>query len=413
MSDVRKAITGSKGTELQGKKIALCITASVASMESPKIARELMRHGADVVAIFSDYATKLVSPELMKWATGNEVVKEITGKIEHVQLGGRGEGAADLILIAPCTANTISKIAVGISDSPVTSLVSCAMGSGIPILIAPGMHEPMYDNSIIKQNIAKLEANGIQFVEPVIEEGKAKIAPVESIVRAAIRILLSRRALAGKKIVITAGPTIEHIDPVRVITNRSSGKMGVALAEAALSRGANVTLVYGPGTEDPPVGAKVVRVKTTDEMLSAVKSELRSKVDIVVAAGAPADFAPEKPSSTKLNSQVSLNVKLKPTPKIIDVVKKISRNTKLVAFKAEHGYDTKQIKRKVQELFRNSKADLIVVNDVSKEGVGFGAETNEVIIYDTSMRSKKLKLAPKREIAEGIIDEIVSQLKVR
>jgi len=408
----RKAITGSKGKELRSKKIALCITASVAAMESPRIARELMRHGVDIVAVFSDHAAKLVSPELMEWATGNPVVKEITGKIEHVQLGGGGEDAADLILIAPCTANTISKIAKGISDSAVTSLVSCAIGSKIPILIAPGMHEPMYDNAIIKQNIAELKALGIRFVEPVMEEGKAKVASAETITKAAIQILSAKRTLAGTKFVITAGPTFERIDPVRIITNRSSGKMGVALAEAVLQRGADVTLVYGPGTAEPPAGAKVVRVETTEQMLYAAKNELKD-ADVFIAAGAPADFAPEKPSSKKLASKEILNLRLKPTQKIINQVKKINKNVKLVAFKAEYGGSSIEVRKRVQELFRNSKADLIVANDLSKKGAGFGTETNEVVIYNTAMKNKKLDLASKRDIAEGIIDEIVSLLKVR
>ena len=412
LPDDRKRIIGSKGTELKGKKIALCVTASVAAMESPGIARELMRHGADVVAVFSDYATKLLSPELMEWATGNPVIKEITGKIEHVQLGGKGEDAANLILISPCTANTISKIAKGISDSAVTSLVSCAIGSKIPILIAPGMHEPMYENIIIKQNIAELKALGIRFVEPVIEEGKAKVASVESITKAVIHTVSGKRTLAGKKIVITAGPTLERIDPIRIITNRSSGKMGIALAETALQRGADVTLVYGPGTAEPPAGAKVVRVETTEQMLSAVKKELVG-ADIFIAAGAPADFAPEKSYTKKLASRETLNVKLRPTQKIIDQVKKLNKNAKLVAFKAEYGGSPAETKKNVQELFRNSKADLVVVNDVSKKDAGFGTETNEVAIYNTAMKIKKLGLASKKAIAEGIIDEIVSQLKVR
>ena len=407
----RKRIRGSKGTELQGKKIALCITASVAAMESPRIARELMRHGADVVAVFSDYAVKLVSPELMEWATGNPVIVEITSKIEHVQLGGTSEDAANLILIAPCTANTISKIAKGMSDSAVTSLVSCAIGSKIPILIAPGMHQPMYENTIIKQNIAELKVLGIRFVEPFIEEGKAKVASTETITKAAIQTLSANRTLAGKKFIITAGPTFERIDPVRIITNRSSGKMGVALAEVALLRGADVTLVFGPGTAEPPAGAKVVRVETTEEMLYAAKNELKD-ADVFVAAGAPADFAPEKASSTKLASEEIVNLRLKPTQKIINEVKKLNKNIKLVAFKAEYGGSSIEVKKNVQELFRNSRADLVVVNDVSKRGAGFGTEANEVSIYNTVMKSKKLGLASKRDIAEGIIDEIISQLKI-
>ncbi len=278
-----KDIIGTEGDELRGKRVILCITGSVAAVRCSEIARALMRHGAEVFAVMSDMAQKIIHPYLMEWATGNPVLTELTGKVEHVALVGRHLKKADLVLAAPATANTISKIACGIDDTPVTSVVSTAFGSEIPIVIVPAMHESMYRHPIVVENIAKLRALGVEFVGPKIEEGKAKIAEVTKILEAVINRLRIKRDFADMMVLITAGPTLEHIDPVRVITNRSSGKMGVALAKEALNRGADVTLIYGPGTAVPPTEAKVVLVETTEEMYDIVVSELKSKrYDIVV-----------------------------------------------------------------------------------------------------------------------------------
>ena len=222
--DPLKDIRSTRGKELDGKKVVLCVTGSVASIEVPSLARELMRHGADVNAVMSDSAEKLVRPETLEWATGNSVVRRLTGKTEHVRLAGEWEGRADLVLVAPCTANTISKMALGIDDTPVTTLASMALGGGIPLLVAPAAHEPMYRNPAVEANIQRLKDRGVGFVGPKFEEGKAKMATVGEIVDAAIR-RLAKKDLEGRKIIITGGPTAEFIDPVRVITNFSSGKM--------------------------------------------------------------------------------------------------------------------------------------------------------------------------------------------
>jgi phosphopantothenoylcysteine decarboxylase/phosphopantothenate--cysteine ligase len=238
----------------------------------------------------------IIHPYLMEWATGNTVITELTGKIEHVALAGKHPQKADLVLVAPATANTISKIACGMDDTTVTSVVTTALGSRIPIIIVPAMHETMYDHPILAENIRKLLALGLIFIGPRVEEGKAKIAKTDEIVDAVINRLAFRQDLAGLRILITAGPTVEHIDPIRVVTNRSSGKMGVAMAEEALSRGAEVTLVYGSGTEAPPSRAHLLTVETTEQMHAAVVSELKSKnYNVVIAVAAAADWTPEKP----------------------------------------------------------------------------------------------------------------------
>ena len=408
-----KDIIGARGSELRNRKIVLCITGSVAAVKSPEIARELMSHGAEVYPVMTAMAQKIIHPNLMEWATGNPVVTELTGKVEHVALAGDHAEKADLVLVAPATANTISKIASGIDDTPVTSLVSAAFGSKIPIIIVPAMHESMYKHPILTENIEKLKSIGVEFVGPKIEEGKAKIADVEDIVNAVIRKLAYSKDLLGKKVLVTAGPTLEYIDPIRVITNKSSGKMGVAIAEEALYRGAEVTLIYGRGAVPPPAGVRVIRVETTEEMYDALMEELRTqKHDIVIAAAAAADFTPEKPIERKISTRNTheLILKLKPTPKIIEAVKQISPNTFLVAFKAEHGLSDDEMIESAYQTLKAANADLIVANDVSRQGVGFDADTNEVFIIDKDRNVIHIPLTTKREVAEKLLDNIVKKL---
>jgi phosphopantothenoylcysteine decarboxylase/phosphopantothenate--cysteine ligase len=409
-----KDIIGTKGKELRGKRIALCITGSVAAVQSPEIARALMRHGAEVFAVMSPMAGKIVHPYLIEWATGNEVITELTGKIEHVALVGDPSSKVDLVLVAPATANTISKIACGIDDTTVTSVASTAIGSNCPIIIVPAMHESMYNHPVLTRNIEELEALGVEFVGPRIEEGKAKIAETKEIVNAVIRKLVTGQDFSGLKLLITAGATMEHIDPVRVVTNRSSGKMGAAITEEALSRGAEVTLVYGSGTEAPPSRARLITVETTEQMHEAVVSELKSKnYDVAIAVAAAADWKPEKPYSYKVSSHElhSLELKLKPTAKIIDSVRKVSPETFLVAFRAEHRLPKKELIESAYKRLQKAKADLIVVNDVGKKGVGFGTDTNEVFIIDKEKNVVHVPFAKKREVARKILDVINAGIK--
>ena len=238
---------------------------------------------------------KIIHPYLMEWATGNPVVTELTGKIEHVALTSGDTKKADLILFAPATANTISKISCGIDDTPITSVATTAFGLEIPIMIVSAMHNSMYQHPILRENIQKLKSLGVKFIGPRIEGKAAKIAETEEIVNTIINELTVKKDLIGKKILVTAGPTLEYIDPVRVITNKSSGKMGLALVNEALSRGAQVTLISGPISINPALGSKVINVESTSEMHDAVVSELKSeKYNIVIASAAVSDWTPEK-----------------------------------------------------------------------------------------------------------------------
>lgn len=408
-----KDIVGTKSTVLSGRLVVLCITGSVAAVKSPDIARDLMRHGAEVHTVMSQNARLILHPYMMEWATGNPVVTELTGKVEHVTLAGEHRRRADLILVAPSTANTLSKIACGIDDTTVTTVVSTAFGSGIPILIVPAMHESLYKHPIVAGNIEKLKGLGVDFVGPRFEEGKAKIADVSEVVEAVISKLTAKWDYAGRKVVVTAGPTIEHIDPVRVITNRSSGKMGVAVSEEALSRGAKVTLIYGPGTAVPPEEARVVRVESTEEMHEAVVSELEAeRCDVFVATAAVADWTPEKPFERKVSTHTrqAMDLRLKPTPKIINVVKEISPATFLIAFRAEHGLSDEELVESAHRSLKTARADLIAANDVGREGAGFEVDTNEVFIVDGDRNVIHVPVAPKREIARRILDVVAERL---
>lgn len=408
-----KDIMCSEGKELDGKRVALCITGSVAAVECVEIARTLMRHGAEVHAVMSQMSQKIIHPYLMHWATGNDVVTELTGRIEHVALGGDYPKRADVILVAPATANTISKIACGIDDTPVTSLVSASFGTHIPLIIVPAMHATMYAHPSLKENIRKLKALGVKFVEPRLEEGKAKIGQKNEILQAVIQSI-AKQDMQGLKILITAGPTAEFIDPVRIITNRSSGKMGIALAEEALSRGAEVTLICGMIKISPPANCRIIYVETTAQMFEAVTSELKARFyRVLIAAAAPSDWAVEKPFPKKVSTHKFevLDLKLKPTKKIIDNIKKTSPQTFLVAFRAEYKLTAKALIESAHARLMEADADLIVVNDIGKKETEFGSEKNEVFIVDNKKNFHHISLTSKREIARRILDAVKERIQ--
>jgi phosphopantothenoylcysteine decarboxylase/phosphopantothenate--cysteine ligase len=404
---------GSKSKELMGKRIILCVTGSVAAIRSPDIARELMRLGADVYVVMTKMAEHIVHPDMFEWSTGNPVVTELTGKIEHVQYGGEHDKHADLVLVAPSTANTIGKAASAIDDTPVTTLLTTAIGAGIPVIIAPAMHASMYRHPIVNENIQKLRRIGVEVLMPRFEEGKAKIPDTPEIVEAVRRRLASRRDLAGRSFLITAGPTRAYIDAFRYISNPSSGKMGIAIAEDALSRGAEVTLVYGPAKSPPPLGAKVVEVETTEEMLSAVVGELKAKkYDAAILSAAASDWGPAEMVMEKIPSdQGEWVLRLKALPKVIAQVKKVEPKVLLVGFKAEYNISEEELIQRSHKRLKEMGMDLIVANDVSQEKRGFNVDTNEVYVIDKKGDVLHVPLTTKREIATKLLDKVKSKLK--
>jgi phosphopantothenoylcysteine decarboxylase / phosphopantothenate---cysteine ligase len=432
-----KDITGSLGTELTGKRIALCLTASISITEAPRIARLLMRHGADVRIIMTPKAAKFISPMIFEWSTGNAPITKLTGKVEHVELVSSPEGKADLFLIAPCTANTLAKIASGISDEPVSSTICTALGSGIPILIASAMHEPMLRNPILQDSKKKLMQLGVKFIEGKVVESKSKLASPEEIVHSVISALggaeesNSHPTVGSPKFnaktsnefvnigfVITAGATREPIDDVRFITNASTGKMGISLAEEALSRGAkNVCLVHGIGTVAPDFlkEARVSKsVKTTEEMLNAVLAELskKGKYDVFISAAAPADFSLQSPARGKISTadQGKISIQLLATKKIVRVIKEKFPSVIVVAFKALYlTKNVRQFKEKTMEALESTGADIVVGNDVARSDIGFGSDYNEVYIVTKSGRTEFVPRTEKRLIAKRILDVVLAE----
>jgi len=398
-----KDIIGSEGKELAGKRVALGICGSVAAFKAPELARFLMRHGAEVRVVMTESAAGLISPQLMEWATGNDVVTALTGKIEHVEVAKW----ADVVLVAPATANTIGKIASGIDDTPVTSLVSVAAGLGKPIVVVPAMHGSMYDHPAVRENLAKVRKMGMEVVEPRIEEEKAKFPQIEKIFWHVVRAL-TEKDMEGLRVVVTAGPTVEPIDPIKFITNPSSGKMGIAFARVAWARGAEVTLICGPTGVPAPDGVEVVRVKTTREMKEAFDRSLEEQPDIIVAAAAPQDFEVEAPSEKKLRHDREVLIRLRPAPRILDSVKEKAPGAFVIGFKAEHSVSDGELEESGMKKLEESQLDLVVANDVARPGAGFGTDTNEVIILSRGMKRKMF--GRKEEIAWAVLDLALEKL---
>ena len=401
-------IVSSHGVELTGKKIVLCVAGSVAAYKAIELARLLMRHGADVKCVTSNAVTKLIQPEYFKWATGNDVITKLTGELEHIRLADYNQ--SDLIVVYPATANTLGKLANGIDDTPVSTVLTVGFGSKIPILMCLAMHASMYENPAVKKNIKFLK-NKIQFLAPKMIEGKAKSPEPEDVLENVLKKFGSSSLLKNKKILMTAGPTIEQIDPIRAITNQSSGKTGVSLALELISAGAKVTFVYGPGREKPPKGAKIINVLSSKEMHTTVKSELKKKFDIVIMAAAIADYVPTVQSEKKIKSSKStMNVRLKKAPKIIDEIKKYQKNVFLVGFKAETNLTKSQLIKSAEKKLRDASADMIIANDIGSIRYKKNPQKNQVIIVD-SKKNVASGWMHKEKIAKIIRKQIEVKIK--
>ena len=397
-------ITGKTSDLLKNKKIVIGLTGSVAVVETVHLARLLMRHGAEVIIAMTKAAQELIQPDLLEWATGNPVITKLTGQIEHVHLCGLHPERADVLLIAPSTANTIGKVASGIDDTVVTTFATTALGSKMPIAIVPAMHSSMYQNPIVVENIEKLKKIGIKFIGPRIEEGKAKIATNEDILEEVIS-LVTENDLKGKKVVITAGPTRSWIDDIRFITNPSSGKMGLELAKEANSRGADVTLIIGPtNISIPNLDMKIIHVETTQDIINVIND--LTKIDVFISAAAIGDYEPIKTKGKIPSKQPKLTIELKPTPKVIAVVKKKFPKAKIIGFKAEVDLTKEQLIEKAKTSLQQHDIDLVIGNVVNKPKQGFATTTNEVVIVKKKGKPIHIPLDSKRTVAKKILDEL-------
>ena len=417
---ISKEIIGIHSNILKGKRIVLCITASVAAYKAVDLSRMLMRNGAEVYPVMSKSTkSRLLTEEIMNWATGNKTVSELTSDLEHIALANYGK--SDIVVVYPCTANTLGKFANGIEDNPVTTVLSVAFGSRIPIVIAPAMHEAMYENIIISENIKKLKSLGVSILEPSITEDKAKVISAEKVVQFVIdKIGIKKgKMTSGINVLVTAGSTVEYIDSVRIMTNLSSGKMGLNIAQQCLDKCFNVTFVYGHGSlnipDDPRMN--IIRIKTTEEMLKVVKERiLNEKQHIVFHAAAVADFSILH-SSKKMPNKIDTRngtktIKLVPTAKIVDKIKQFDNKIFLVAFKAEYGISKELLVKRALAKLNECNGDLIVANDVSRKGCDFGSDTNEVYIIDKENDIIHIPLESKKEIARNLLEIVCEKLKI-
>ena len=417
---ISKEIIGMHSNILKGKKIVLCITASVAAYKAIDLSRTLMRNGAEVFPVMSKSTqSKLLTEDMMNWATGNKTVSELTSDLEHIALANYGK--SDIVIVYPCTANTLGKFANGIEDNPVTTVLSVAFGSGIPIVIAPAMHEAMYENIIIMENIKKLKSLGVSILEPSISEDKAKVISADKVIEFVINKIAAPKPKTKSKInaLVTAGSTVEYIDSIRILTNLSSGKMGLNIAQQCLDKGFNVTFVYGHGSlniSDHP-RMKIIRIKTTEEMLKTVKDRiLDEKQQIVFHTAAVADFTISH-SNKKIPNKIDTrngtkSINLIPTPKIVDKIKQFDKNIFLVAFKAEYGISKELLIKRAIDKLKECKGNLIVANDVSRKGCDFGSDTNEVYVIDREKKISHIPLQSKEKIACALLGIVCKKLDI-
>src|SRR5215216_116577 len=421
-------------TDLLGKKIVLCITGSVAAYRAIDLTRLLIRHGAEVFPVMSEssaISNRLITKDIMQWASGNNVVTKLTANLEHIFLADYN--MSDLVLVYPCTANTIGKMANGIDDTPVTSVLAVASGSKIPIMIAPAMHKSMYFNTFINANIQKLKKSGVQILSPLISENKAKLAEPEEVFQAILERFNKNggsapdvvyiednkdESLSGRNILVTAGSTVEFIDPIRVISNLSSGKMGNAIAQEAHRKGANVTLVYGHVSFKPRELPRmnIIKVSTNEEMYSAIMSELGTKTyDAAFMSAAIADFKPTTSLPKKMNTRKTdpLTLRLSPTRKIVNEVKNASKNSRifLVAFKADYNRTNKEMAGYALKKMSECGCDLVVANDLGRKGCEPGSETNEVIVVDKEKNIMTFPLQKKKFIARKLLELVAAGLQ--
>ncbi|MCS7144379.1 MAG: bifunctional phosphopantothenoylcysteine decarboxylase/phosphopantothenate--cysteine ligase CoaBC [Archaeoglobaceae archaeon] len=391
-------IRGVESRRLEGKKIVLGVTGSIAAVECVKLARELARRGAEVFAVMSESAQKIIHPYALEFATGNKVVTEITGMIEHVNYLG-SDGFADLYLIAPATANTISKIANGIDDTPVTTFATTALGARRPVLIAPAMHAVMIENPMVQENIEKLKKFGVEFIEPKFAEGKAKFPEIDKICLHVERRLYSKE-FDGKKVLVSAGPTYEQIDPVRFISNRSSGLMGKEIALELWRRGAKVVLVSSKKFEIDLPDFKEIHVWSVRDMLKAVLKEIEG-CSLFVSSAAPADFMMEM-QDKKIKTAPELILRLKEAPKIIKEVRKVYSGD-IIGFKAETGVGDEELVSIAKERLGAENLAMVVANDVLEKGMGT-EETRVAVV--TSKRTQWFE-GRKTVIAQKIVQSYI------
>ena len=389
---------------LANKTIVLGITGGIAAYKAAELASKLTQAGARVDVVMTESATRFIAPLTLRSLTGRPVVTsmwELNSEfsIEHVALAE----AADIVAIVPATANIIAKLAAGISDDMLTCTV---LATKAPVIVAPAMNVNMFENPVTQDNLAKLKARGFVIVDPAYgrlasgKMGLGRLAETETIIGTIKQVLGRSGDLASKRIVVTAGGTQEPIDPVRHIGNRSSGKMGYAVAEAARDRGAAVSLITAPASLPEPVGVEVIRVKTAAEMTAAV-AKATAQTDALIMVAAVADYQPKRVAREKIKKEAAgLTLELVMTP---DILAEVKGNFLKVGFAAESGDVIANAKQKLEK----KQLDIIIANDITDKDSGFGVDTNKVSLISRDGKVEDLPLLTKREVADKILDRVV------
>jgi phosphopantothenoylcysteine decarboxylase/phosphopantothenate--cysteine ligase len=392
---------------LDGRELILGVTGSIAAYKAVYLLRELRRRGARVSVCLTEHAQQFVGPLTFRTLSGRPVLTDLfdpqsDAAVEHVALAERAEA----VLVAPATAHLLARAAHGLADDFLTTLLLAAR---CPVVLAPAMDGGMWDHPAVTANVAALRARGVTVLEP--EAGplasglsaRGRLPEVETIVEALLGALTPARDLAGERVLVTAGPTREPIDPVRYISNRSSGRMGYALAAAAARRGAAVTLVSGPTALTPPAAAAFVPVQTAEEMREAVLHHA-GRAGIVIKAAAVADYRVGRPAEQKIKGKRDLTLALTPNPDILAEVAARAGEAFIVGFAAE----TQDVVANARAKLTAKGIDLLVANDVSRRDIGFDAEDNEVLLIDRWGGSRALPRMPKTAVADAILDEILA-----
>ena len=392
---------------LTDKTIVLGITGGIAAYKATDIASKLTQEGARVEVVMTEAATRFITPVTLRSITGRPVITDMFEpaaeySLEHIALAE----AADVVVIAPATANTIAHLAAGIADNLLTCLV---LATKTPVVLAPAMNDNMFQNPVTQDNLAKLKARGFTIIEPAYgrlasgKTGQGRLAGIETIIGGVKGVMGKQGDLAGRRLVVTAGGTREPIDPVRYVGNRSSGKMGYAIAEAARDRGAGVTLISAPTWLAAPGGIEVIHVQTARQMKEAVAGAVL-KADALVMAAAVADYQPKDYRETKIKKNApAMTVEMVRTP---DILGEVKGEFLRVGFAAESENVVTNAKGKLAK----KQLDLIVANDITAAGSGFEGDTNQVTMIDRKGETEKLPLLSKREVAERILDRVAGLL---
>lgn len=392
---------------LQGKTVLLGVTGGIAAYKMPNVARMLKKMHCNVHVLMTENATNFITPTTFETLTGNKCLidtfdRNFEFSVEHVALAKK----ADLVLIAPATANVIGKIANGIADDMLTTTV---MACTCKTLVAPAMNHNMYHNSIVQENLEKLKRHGYEIIDPVCgmlangDTGDGKLPSEETLVEYVIRELAFEKDMRGMKVLVTAGPTQEAIDPVRFITNHSTGKMGYAIAKMAMLRGAEVTLVSGPVALRQPMFVKVVPVISAEDMYQAVLARAEEQ-DMIIKAAAVADYRPAETANEKIKkTETEAQLKLEKTTDILAELGKHKGNTILCGFSMETEHMLENSRKKLEK----KNLDMIAANNLKQEGAGFGTNTN-VLTLITKEGERQLDLMSKEEAANCLLEELLA-----